>query len=136
MIPENIKMSNHPAVRDHLTFPVSLHLFRVLVECSAAIIASDLTHANRAEHKETFLEHPSAPLESTRPVCSGMLHGRNPIAKCDGTVFSRTGKLVARSDEVNTDPRFARTSSTWKFSISQHSMVVPERHQISGTAFR
>ena len=92
------------------------------MECLAAIIASDLIHGTYLVHRETFFEVPSARVQSTTPAHSGMLHGRIPISKFDGSVFSGTGKPVARSEEVNKDtiptPRFARKSSTWNPPIS------------------
>ena len=48
-------MSNQPELRDYPTFPVNLSLFRALVECLAAIIASDLIHGTYSVHRETFL---------------------------------------------------------------------------------
>ena len=97
------------------------------MECSAAIIASDLIHGTFFGTSGTVFEDPSARVESTTPVYSGMLHGRNPISKSDGSVFPGTGQLVARSEEVNMDtfptPRFARTSST-----EPHRLQISELH--------
>ena len=67
----------------------------------------------------------------------------NPISRFDGSVFSGTGTLVARSEELNKDtiptPRFAGTSSTWKSPSPSHAegvhpqnyMVDQQRLQIS-----
>ena len=63
----------------------------------------------------------------------GLLHGKNLISSFDGSVFSRTGKLVARSEEVNKDtiptPRFARKSSTWN-SPSHVDGVHPQNYVV------
>ena len=62
-----------------------------------------------------------------------VLYVRNPISKLDGSVFSGTGKPVARSDEVNKDTsstqRLERTSSTWK-SPSHAEEVFPQSYMV------
>ena len=110
------------------------------MDCLAAILARDLIHGNHLTHRETS-EDPAARFESATLVCSGMLHGRNPILRFDGSVYWRTGKLVARSEEMNRDtsptPRFARTLATWNLrshveEVYPHNFVVEsQRLQIS-----
>ena len=46
-------------------------------------------------------ENSSGPVASTTPIYRGMLRGRNPITTFDGSVFSSTGKPVARREEGN-----------------------------------
>ena len=90
------------------------------MECSAAIFAFDnfLIHWTYMVHRETFLKIQLQELTRRTPVYGGLLYGRNPVSRFDGSVFSGTGNPVARSVEVNKDtlptPRFARTSSAWK----------------------
>ena len=78
-------------------------------------------------------EDPAARIESGTPVYGGLLYGRSPVSRFDGSVFSGTGKPVARSEEVNKDkittPRLVRTSSTWK-SPSLTEGVYPQRYMV------
>ena len=71
-------------------------------------------------------ENPGARIESGTLVYGGLLFGRIPVSRFDGSVFKGTGKLVAGSDEMNRDtvttPRFERTSSPW-ISISSRRSV-------------
>ena len=56
-------------------------------------------------------ENPSAPVESSTSIYRGVLHGRNHITTFDGSVFSSTGKLVTKSEDVNKDTLYRRRDS-------------------------
>ena len=109
-------MSDQSPVRDCHTFPINPCLLRVRVECLAAIVASDhfLIHGDLHATSRNVFEDPVARIESGTPVYGGLLYGRSPVSRFDGSVFSGTGKPVARSEEVNKDkittPRLVRTS--------------------------
>ena len=100
-------MSDQSAVRDCHTFPVNKCLLRVPVECPAAIVAM--------LHRETFLKIQLQGLNREHQFMVDCCTAEVLFSRFDGSVFSRTGKPVARSEEVNKDtittPRLVRTSS-------------------------
>ena len=72
-------------------------------------------------------ENPAARIESGTLVYGGLLFGRIPVSRFDGSVFSGTSKPVAGSDEVNRDtvttPRFEKDVVTLDLHLKQKECI-------------
>ena len=88
-------MSNQFAVRGYHTFPVNPYLFRVPVDCHAAIIASDqfLIHGTHMVHRETFLKNQLQYINREHlfmvVCCMEETEAWSPWAECDSSARGR-----------------------------------------------
>ena len=128
-------MSDQSAVRDCHTFPTNPYLLRI----PCGMPSRDYSQRPFSDTGDlhgtsgNVCEDPAARIDSGTTVYGGLLYGRSPVSRFDGSVFSGAGKPVARSEEVNKDtittPRLVRTSSTWKSPFHTEG-VCPQSYMV------